>query len=358
MKVFNLLLSVMRLLLPALFSVIFGGCDTILQYPDNDSSRRHVMLTVEHIPPGRLIEYEYAQDEGNRRRNVSDVKFKTRYILDIYPSGSIDKRIDRITIVKDENEWTDFRTAIDLPYGEYDVWVWADRYDSSKPEYESGYFCSTDNFAEMRVPTEPYVGDTEMKDALCGTFTIAVTYERPDEDMPEAYVQLSRPLTSFAFIATDLREFVQNEIDRSNAVAGTAVAENGKDIDLSAFDLSGYTARLHYEVYHPTLFNMFVGKPVDSTTDVSFNSRLRMLENNEVLIGFDYFFINGANSSSTVSVTVYNPAGKPIASTPPVKFRVQRNCATIIRGKFLTTKTSGAVGVHPEFDGSFNYPLD
>lgn len=76
-----------------------------------------------------------------------------------------------------------------------------------------------------------------------------------------------------------------------------------------------------------------------------------------MLIGFDYFFINGEESSTTVSLEIYDLQNELIASTPPIAFRVQRNCATIIRGKFLTSKASGGVGINPEFDGAFNIHL-
>lgn len=123
------------------------------------------------------------------------------------------------------------------------------------------------------------------------------------------------------------------------------------------FDLSGYSAKFTYKVYHPTTFNAFLGKPVDSSLNISFESKLRKLDSDEIMIGFDYFFINGEESTSTVSVEIFDSDGVKIASTPPVKFQVQKNCATIVRGKFLTTQASGGVEITTEFDGDFNIHL-
>ena len=75
------------------------------------------------------------------------------------------------------------------------------------------------------------------------------------------------------------------------------------------------------------------------------------------MIGFDYFFINGEESTSTVTVEIFDNDGVRIASTSPVKFMVKKNCATIVRGKFLTTQASGGVDINTEFDGEFNLHL-
>lgn len=347
-----------KLLIIALLTLLLTACDTVLQYPDDNAPRQWIHISIEHIPPGKLLEHEFTGSSDYVRSDGPDIEFKTRYIFDIYPAGNIENRLDRFVIVKDEVEWKDFDTIFRLRPGEYDVWIWADRYDTTSSEYDNGYFCTTDNFANMLVPTEPYVGDTEMKDALCGSVRLSVALPAPDDKPLEAHVQLHRPLTSFALVSTDLKEFIHAEIiKRDPAYKSAAEVLLTSDISPATFDFSGYTAKINYKVYHPTLFNAFLNKPVDASLNVSYNSKLRLLENDEVLIGFDYFFINGEESSSTISIEISNNHNEPIASTPPITFKVQRNCATIIRGKFLTSKASGGVGINPEFEGSFNIPL-
>lgn len=338
-------------------ALLLTACDTVLQYPEGESLSRQVYLSIEHIPPGKLLEYDYTGQSEYQRSYVSDITFKTRYIFDIYRAGDTENRLDRYVIVKEELEWKDFDTVLELLPGDYDVWIWADRYDSSTSEYDNGYFCSTDDLANMRVADEPYVGDTEMKDALCGMFSISVSPPAPDGSSLNARVQLHRPQTSFALVSTDLREFMQAEILRRDPAYKNVDLSSLADMELPAIDFTGYTARINYNVYHPTLFNTFLNKPVDASLNLSFESKLRLLDSNEVLIGFDYFFINGEESSTTVSLEIYDLQDELIASTPPIAFRVQRNCATIIRGKFLTSKASGGVGINPEFDGAFNIHL-
>lgn len=353
MKLYTLLLKHILCFLPAL---LLSGCDTILQYPENDTPKREIIVNVKHEQPWSLLEFEYPWDEVVRHDNSNDI-FGIRYIFDIYPAGNTDKRIDRFTIDRSSNRRDDFSTILKLAPGTYDICVWTDSYDTSKPISAGDYFYTTDDFSKMQVSTEPYIGNTERKDALCGKFRIVVKPEGAMAEHLPAEVMLRRPLTAFAFISTDLREFIEEELSRREANNSTTLSEQQQAPDMSTFDFSGYTARLHYTVYHPILFNMFVDKPIDAALDIYFDSEIRLLENNEVLIGFDYFFINGENSSSSISITIYNPQKQAISSAAPVKFHVQRNYATIIRGKFLTSKTSGSIGIQTEFDGDFNYPL-
>lgn len=355
-KCLSILRSPLSTLLIAL-TLLLTGCDTVLQYPEEESPRQRVHLFIEHIPPGKLIEFYYNGQPESLRRGVGEPTFKTRYIFDIYPSGKNENRVGRHVIVKEDPDWRDFETDLDLPSGDYDIWIWADHYDSSASEFDDGYFCTSGDFSNMLVRTDPYVGDTEMKDALCGSFSISVDPPAPGSPALSAHCMLRRPLTSFAFVSTDFKEFIMSEITRHNLASKDGDPMNMGDMPPVDFDLSGYTAKFTYKVYHPTTFNAFLDKPVDSSLNISFESRLRKLEGDEIMIGFDYFFINGEESTSTVAVEIFDDDGVRIASTLPVKFMVRKNCATIVRGKFLTTQASGGVEIKTEFDGDFNVPL-
>jgi len=338
-------------------TLLLTSCDTVLQYPEEESPSQRVHIYIEHMPPGKLIEFYYNGQPESYRRGVGEPAFKTRYILDIYPSGKNEDRVGRHVLVKNNLDWRDFETDLDLQPGNYDIWIWADHFDSAVSELENGYFCTSDDFSNMLVQTNPYIGDTEMKDALCGSFSISVAPPAPDSPPLSAHCTLYRPLTSFAFLSTDFKEFIMSEITRHNLVTKDGDPMNMGDMPPVDFDLSGYSAKFTYKVYHPTTFNAFLGKPVDSSLNISFESKLRKLDSDEIMIGFDYFFINGEESTSTVSVEIFDSDGVKIASTPPVKFQVQKNCATIVRGKFLTTQASGGVEITTEFDGDFNIHL-
>ncbi len=338
-------------------TLLLTACDTILQYPEEESPRQRVHIYIEHMPPGKLIEFFYNEKAGSLSRDVGTPAFKTRYIFDIYPSCNYEDRVGRYVMVKDDLDWRDFEAELNLQPGDYDIWIWADRFDSSVSEYDNGYFCTSEDFSNMLVRTDPYVGDTEMKDALCGSFSISVDPPAPDSPPLSAHCLLHRPLTSFAFLSTDFKEFVMSEITRHNLASKDGDPLKIGDMPPVDFDLSGYSAKFTYKVYHPTTFNAFLGKPVDSSLNISFESKLRKLENDEIMIGFDYFFINGEESTSTVTVEIFDNDGVRIASTSPVKFMVKKNCATIVRGKFLTTQASGGVDINTEFDGEFNLHL-
>ena len=79
-----------------------------------------------------------------------------------------------------------------------------------------------------------------------------------------------------------------------------------------------------------------------------------MLNDNEAVVGFDLFFINGLQSTIRVALDIYDPDGERIAGFPSLDVPVWLSTITLVKGNFLTTKASGGVGIDPGFDGEFN----
>lgn len=72
-------------------------------------------------------------------------------------------------------------------------------------------------------------------------------------------------------------------------------------------------------------------------------------------LGFDYVFVNGHESSVTVSVEIYDRDGTLLSRSQPISVPLVRNKVTIVRGKFLTVKAEGGVSIDADFDGEYNY---
>ena len=82
---------------------------------------------------------------------------------------------------------------------------------------------------------------------------------------------------------------------------------------------------------------------------------MTQLDKNNAELGSDYVFVNGHESSVTVSVEIYDRDGTLLSRSQPISVPLVRNKVTIVRGKFLTVKAEGGVSIDADFDGEYNY---
>lgn len=325
--------------------MLLGSASCVHEWPEAPTMRG-ARLTVHHELPWRLFDFYYKTREG-----VADAPsiwngVAVRYIYEVYPAGTTEAPVARYTEVRDDVSLADFTTYIDLPAGEYDVYVWSDFID--KESEQSLYYDAT-QFADIRL-LSPYRGDSELKDAFQGVFRASVPSTVDEVVKADFEVTLRRPLTAYAFLSTDLAEFIEQETRRNGA-------ESSDVSQAPAIDFNSYTATLRYPVFLPVEYSIFRNRPVDSATGISYTGSMQIINNDEVLIGFDYFFINGAESSVNVAIDIYDPEGKLISSVPSVTIPVERGRATIVRGEFLTSQAHGGIGIDPGFDGDFNIEI-
>lgn len=339
------------ILLMSLLSVVSTSC--VHEWPEMPDTRP-VALTIRHELPWRLYNFNYSELTRGSGRGDTDRDLEVRYIFEVYPEGSTDILIDRFEMRRSDLTLADFSTYINLPAGKFDVWVWSDYCRSAS---DTGLFYDAANFGSIRY-SMPYTGDSEQKDAFQGKFTVDIPSILDNEVELDYTVELHRPLTSYAFLSTDLDKFLTDEISRRQIELSQADAE-AMTIDkaIRGVDFSKYKAVFTYTGYLPSEYSMFRNKPIDSMTGVSFEANLRIVDNNEVLIGFDYFFINGKESYITVSVEIYDENDIRVSYVPAVNIPVERNRATIVRGDFLTSEATGGVGINPSFTGSFDIPI-
>ena len=71
----------------------------------------------------------------------------------------------------------------------------------------------------------------------------------------------------------------------------------------------------------------------------------------EITLGFDYIFVNGNETTLSISVEVYNSKGEKMSSSNPVNVPIVRSKMTLVKGEFLTSKATGGVSINPGYDG-------
>ena len=160
---------------------------------------------------------------------------------------------------------------------------------------------------------------------------------------------MQRPLAKFEFISDDLQEFIKKETSRINQE--TANKTNTQSNNLS---IDNYIITIHYVGFMPNSYSLFTDKPTDSATGILFTSPIQQLSKTEASLGFDYVFIKPQLSAITVQVVITTNTGEVLSTSKPIQIPLKRDYHTIIRGKFLTSDTSGGVAINPDYDGDFN----
>lgn len=352
-------LSAIILQLMIMLIIISGlsSCDTVLQYPDGEGmdpnhpegkAMLHIKAEMEFPYLG---EYEYDfENPFNPVSNISRANIDThqlRYTIRAYDikeraASPVPKATFRITAPIGEK--IDSWLTLELLPGDYRLVVWADYVDSNS--YSDKYY-NTDDFVEVILKNDDgHPGSSPYRDAFYGETNIHIN--QPYEDQTEASVILKRPMAKYTFVSNDLREFLDKEASRTRQVASIDQAP------MHAPPLTDYTVRIVYTRYMPCSFNVHTGKPADSRTGVEYRSLISMMDEDNAQLAFDHVFTNGSETSVAVAMEVIHKDGTVVGRMPQIDVPLKRSHHTIITGKFLTTKSGGAIGIYPEFDGDFN----
>ena len=160
-------------------------------------------------------------------------------------------------------------------------------------------------------------------------------------------------MAKFKIIATDLQKFIRHA--KRLIAQKAANLPDATRADIPEFNLEDYRVIFRYNGFMPCSFNMFTDKPADAWTGVSFESRLTTLSDEEAELGFDYIFVNGSESTISVTIEVYDRDNELVSRSSPISVPIKRSKLTIVRGEFLTSKASGGIGIIPDFEGDYNY---
>lgn len=293
-------------------------------------------------------------DYGARQRGLSarstideaDAPHDVRHTVNLYPVSRSD--VSRspaacytFTHITDDD--CDETLELDVPLGDYRVVAWTD-YVAAGTQADKYY--DTTDFNEIVLATRgTHYGSNEWRKAWRGTADISIEGAeptmRPDTlAVYEAEAQLTQPTARYTFISTDLRRFLE-----------------GGSTSRAANSIEDCTVKMVYTQYMCSAYNAITGKPADSWTGVSYDSRIEPTGNDEARIGFDHVFVNGDRTSVNVAVQVLDKQGNVLATIPGFDVPLERGRHTIVKGEFLTSTAGGSVGINPDFGGDFNIEI-
>ena len=304
-------------------------------------------------------------DEVVYTRTVQESKalatHDVRYVVKAYREEG-DSRFSRVahdTFIFTSSDIHNLNRTLQLalPEGNYIFKVWVDYIDKGTT---ADKYYDTGDFAEIILADRAnHPGSNDYRDAFRGSVVASIV--NPDYYTGsaltaidnQAWVEMKRPMGKFKFISTDLEAFV-TRVARSLADQGVIDRVDSKatyDELLQLVSLDDYEIVFRYNIFMPCSFNMFTDKPADSWTGMSFKSLMHNESNKEITLGFDYIFVNGSETTLSISVEVYNPEGEKLSASKPVDVPIVRSKLTIVRGEFLTSEASGGVAINPDFDG-------
>ena len=328
-------------------------CSLMLHFNDRDMP---LLTTVEY-------------DAAGRGRARADEEHDARFIINVYNADDEMARepLHTMTVTDRAVTATDDRTVdMRLMPGRYRVLVWTDYVD--KGTFVDKYHV-TDDFSEISLRSvtgrddTPYrhQGNTLFRDAFRGEAFVAVGEEGVLRDVDGNVaevplpVEMYRPLARFHFITTDLNEFVS----RYQVVKDGNPAEVSDDaVHVPSPDPDDYRVVMRYASYMPSTYNAHTDKPVDSRLGVYFEGEISRIDEHNAALGSDFVFVNGSQTSVQVALDVYSRADNElIASTGPITVPLKRNHLTIVKGRFLTTKSGTGMGINPGYNGDHNIEI-
>ncbi len=288
---------------------------TVTDEPVTDNT---TLLTLNLNYPSRsFIDYEV-----NTLRTRSATATPTlRVVVDFYQKGT-QTRVARKSAFAQNIEGQKYKTDIYLTNGDYDVVVWSDYTTNDK---EDLYY----NTSSMQgvVAIAPYSGSTDYKECFYGKSTTTIN---GSEQSASLEVTMERPLAKYQIIANDVDEFLRK-----------TDSEGGE-----------YTAKFSYGFYLPTGFNVINESTIASLQGVSFTAPITIEENdqNEALLGWDFVFVNGADSFVVLNIEVADSRGEVVSQIRGLQVPYKRGHLTTLRADILTNEMEGGIDIDTEWD--------
>lgn len=332
---------IVKLALGFVLLTALGSCD-VHQWPEYREMTFVLHLDFETAMP---LYKEITYTRGVSISRSSPASCDIRYIVNAYPVGeSRTTSARRFVFTKPYDGELDHTVSLDLDEGTWEIYVWT---DYVAPGAQADKFYNTSDFSNIiYYDKDAYVGSDDCREAFRGNTTVTLVHpdrvsENGQEPISEATVSMIRPMGRFEFIATDVKEFMTR-------LAAMTRSENIDD----------FRAIFRYNAFMPCSYNMFTDKPSDSWTGMSFDSRMGLDEEDNMLLGFDYVLVNGNETQMNINIEIYDSDGTLLSITRAVEVPIVRNKLTIVRGEFLTADASGGVAINPGYEGDdFNVEI-
>lgn len=337
--------------LASLMMLTLGACD-VHEFPEA-GELPDVRLTIEHELS--WSEYNFIYNRAGlltRDESAQDPTVNARYIIRAFHAG--DTKTPVYEFVRNISDVTlaPFTTTLSLPEGDWDLYIWQDLTSDEACFYDASSF-------DAIAYVDPYTGHNDMRDSFEGRVRVSVSTSYQAGHHVAATVMMERPMAKYEFIATDFDKFYDNVVTRSGQAEAAAERKPWTSLSLSEKKeiLEGYSVTAHYPMFMPSVYDIFQQKVIDSDRGRRYKAHITPISDTEAVVAFDYAFMNLRNSGIQVMLVLHTPEGETINMTPTIEVPVRRKQITYVRGKFLTTGTTGGLDIDFEFSGDINIEI-
>lgn len=217
-----------------------------------------------------------------------------------------------------------------------------------KDEHGNGSAYDFSDLGNIRFANEEYVGATDLKEC----YDLRMEIDLPYEDWfakDTVTATLESPVGRVEVISEDAADFITKTFNQEGGM--------GTKADNEEF-WQAYGARWDYALYFPTRYDVYTGVPIDSELGIRFTSDVIQLTDTEVLMGYDYAFVNGDATKVNITVSLTDrQTGEILNSYSGLSAEIHKGRTTVIRGEFLTASQGSGIGIDPEFDGDIDIVL-
>ena len=333
--------------------LLLTACD-VHEWPDlPENVQVHLKLNYETMMTEWHHKYENSKATeialGDTYDNLQSDGY-IRYVIRAYPVTRKNRAITRgftheFVYIKDLSEGYDCEFLLDLLPGEYYIKVWSDLLETE----DQMPFYDVDDFANILLQGT-HKGSSDIRDAFRGLKEVTLVADYAEKAPQEVNITMQRPLAKFELIATDLKDFLEKEIEYLTKMASTRGEEPPTRVNTDNYVVKFYQPDMVYG------YNMDSDVPNDTYPGtVIFESKLNILNEDEASLGFDYIFVNGTARNAYVNIVLCDNEGRDIAKSEQIAVPVKRSRHTKLTGSFLTLKSSGGIKIESDFNGNHNY---
>ncbi len=291
-----------------------------------------------------------------------------RYIINAYRTDNVvgvNKVADTTFIfTKSDLSELNYTAHLELQEGSYRFAVWCDFVDAGS---EADKYYNTSDFVEVILKDrENHSGSNNFRDVFKGYANAKVinpayyTGAILNTINNQATAEMTRPVGKVQFISTDVEEFLTRvaSIMQQQGLFSTPLDKNSFNALLQSIDLSQFKVVIRYDMNMPCSYDMIYDKPSDSWTGMSFESNMERISDTEMLLGFDYAFVDNLGTTLNMSVEVYNSKGELMSRSRSVQVPIMPSKFTTVRGEFLTSIATGGVSINPGYEGDdYNWDI-
>ena len=352
------------LLICATLLLAFSGCD-VHEFP---VERNESVPFTLHLNFDTEMSF-YKEIPYTRNGDVTKApvgKHDVRYVIKAYRTDNVIgvNQVADTTFVFSHSDLSNlnYSAPLSLKEGSYRFAVWCDYVDAGS---KADKYYDTSDFLEVILKDKDnHPGSNNARDVFRGYATGTVVNpkyysgEILNTIDNQATAEMSRPVGKVQFISTDVAEFLTRVLEmlKRDQLSSDTSLKSDEQL-LRELDLSQFKVIIRYDLNMPCSYDMVYDKPADVWTNMSFESSMEQLSNTEMLLGFDYVFVDEFGTTLNMSVEVYNGKGELMSRSKSVQVPFKQSKLTTVRGEFLTSIATGGVTIEPGYDGDWNWDI-